>query len=386
MKRDRRKFWGSLPRSSLFKLSLAIFFTFASVGFVVDLFHPESNPLSSLAVWSIFDALSAVAFLLVTMRHPKRLVILVPAVAVGIVLLTFFLPSQGGTWNIPGTIRRRLILDGVLIMGLIYIGYSLFLMFIETEGFRHLRNQAEVDLAERLQATLVPPLSLRTSWLEVEARSIPSSQMGGDLADALVSEDSVTCYVADVSGHGIAAGALMGMVKTAVRMSLLRGETLGGMLRSLHDVLPGLKEPSAYVTVAGLRFQEPTLVEYTTAGHLPILHYRHKTRTLSRLSIEQFPIALIPSADYTAAAIECECGDIFVMLTDGIVEASDSKDQEFGSERVEKLLLENVTRPLTEIAEAIIRTVAAHGRQEDDQTILLARIMNDGRAAIGGHG
>jgi hypothetical protein len=54
MKRDKRAFWRSLPRSSLFKLSLAIFFTFASVGFVVDLFHPEGDPLSSLAIWSIF--------------------------------------------------------------------------------------------------------------------------------------------------------------------------------------------------------------------------------------------------------------------------------------------------------------------------------------------
>src|SRR5215467_9291303 len=110
MKRDKRTFWRSLPRSSLLKLSLAIFFTFASVGFVVDLFHPESDPVSSLAVWSIFDALSAVAFLLVTMRRPKGLALLVPAVIAGAVALIFLLPSHKGMPSIPDALRRRLIL------------------------------------------------------------------------------------------------------------------------------------------------------------------------------------------------------------------------------------------------------------------------------------
>lgn len=374
MKGDRRRFWGSLPRSSLFKLSLAIFFTFASVGFIVDLFHPDSEPLLSLVAWSIFDGLSAVAFLLVTMRRPFRLAILIPAVIAGIIILFLFLPSSKGLPSISDVIQRRLILDAVLILALIYVGYSLFLIFIETEGFRHLRDQAEVDLAERLQATLVPPLSLQTAWLEVEARSIPSSQMGGDLADAMASEDSATCYVADVSGHGIAAGVLMGMVKTAVRMSLLRGEDLGSMLQSLHGVLPGLKEPNAYVTVAGLRFRGPRLVEYATAGHLPILHYRHTNRSIGHLSVEQFPIAMIAWADYTAETADCEIGDIFAMLTDGIVEATNTRDEEFGLERIEQLLLENAARPLAEIADAMLAASAAHGPQVDDQTILLARV------------
>ncbi len=309
------------------------------------------------------------------MRRPFRLAILIPAVIAGAVILFLFLPSHKNLPAMPDVLRRRLILDAALILALIYVGYSLFVVFIETEGFRHLRDQAEVDLAERLQATLVPPLSLRASWLEVEARSIPSSQMGGDLADALISEDSATCYIADVSGHGIAAGVLMGMVKTAVRMSLLRGEDLGGALRSLHRVLPGLKEPNAYVTVAGLRFRGPLLVEYATAGHLPILHYRHKTRVIGRLSVEQFPIAMIAGADYTAETAECEAGDIFVMLTDGIVEATNTRDEEFGLERIERLLLENAARPLVEIVDAMLDASAAHGPQVDDQTILLARVM-----------
>jgi serine phosphatase RsbU (regulator of sigma subunit) len=62
------------------------------------------------------------------------------------------------------------------------------------------------------------------------------------------------------------------------------------------------------------------------------------------------------------------------MLTDGIVEVTNGGDEEFGLERVEKLLLENAARPLAEIAEIMIRAAGAHGPQMDDQTILVVRI------------
>jgi len=199
--------------------------------------------------------------------------------------------------------------------------------------------------------------------------------MGGDLADALVCGDSLTCYVADVSGHGVAAGLLMGMVKTGVRMSLLRGAELEGVLRELHGVLPGLKEPSSYVTFAGLLFNQPGLARYATAGHGPILHYRYETDTVERLSTEQFPVGIIPAAEYYAATTRYGSGDVFLMLTDGIVEVANTSDEDFGLDRVERLLIENSARPLTEFAETLIGATRVHGHQMDDQTILIAKII-----------
>jgi serine phosphatase RsbU (regulator of sigma subunit) len=375
LKHDKRRFLRSLPRSSAFKLAFAVFFTFASVGFINDLFHPRSSPFYSVLAWSVYDGLGALAFLLVNMQPRRWIVALVPiAIAATIPLMMLVLPSFASPSPVPGDVQRRLILDAVFILVLINTGYVLFLVFIENEGVKHLRIQTELDLAERLQTTLVPAVSLRTAYVEVEARSIPSSQMGGDLADALACDGFVTCYVADVSGHGIAAGVLMGMVKTAVRMALLRGEALDGTLRALQAVLPGVKEPSSYVTFAGLRFDGSGSAEYTTAAHVPILHHRQDSHTIERLFIEQFPVGIIPGAEYRAARAACSTEDVFVMLTDGIVEVTNEGDEEFGLERVERLLLENSARPLAEIAERIIGAATSHGRQIDDQTILIARI------------
>jgi len=234
LKRDKRRFLRSLPRASIFKLALAVFFTFASVGFINDLFHPRSSPFYSVLTWSVYDGVGALAFLLVAMQPRRWMTALVPAsIALTVPLMMVILPSYATPSPVPTDLQRRLILDAVFLLGMINTGYILFLVFIETEGVKHLRIQTELDLAEQLQTTLVPPVSLRTAYVEVESRSIPSSKMGGELADTLVSNRSVTCYVADVSGHGIPAGVLMGMVKTAVRMALLRGEQLDGILRSL---------------------------------------------------------------------------------------------------------------------------------------------------------
>jgi hypothetical protein len=228
IRRDKRRFRRSLPRSSILKLSLAVFFTFATLGFVTDLFHPQSGPIYPVLAWSVYSGMGAVTFLFITMRRPTWLSGLVPAFLALAVALVRFLPSNRVALSMPAAVRERLILDAVFILLMIHVGYALFLFFIETEGFKHLRVQTELELAERLQTTLVPPLSLRTAAVDVEARSIPSSQMGGDLADAVVYGDLLTCYVADVSGHGVAADMLMGIVKTAVRMALHRGSRIGG--------------------------------------------------------------------------------------------------------------------------------------------------------------
>src|SRR5262249_50232075 len=192
---------------------------------------------------------------------------------------------------------------------------------------------------------------------------------------SVVHEDSFTCYVADVSGHGIAAGVLMGMFKTAARMALLRGAQLDEVLREAHGVLPGLKDPGSYVTFAGIRFSQSGIATYSTAGHGPIIRYRHETRAVERLGMEQFPVGLIPAAEYRTGTTRCSPGDVFVLLTDGIVEVASAGDEEFGLDRIERLLLENSARPLAELIDVLLKASRAHGPQLDDQTILLAKVI-----------
>jgi serine phosphatase RsbU (regulator of sigma subunit) len=67
-------------------------------------------------------------------------------------------------------------------------------------------------------------------------------------------------------------------------------------------------------------------------------------------------------------------GDIFAIVSDGFIEVTNSKDEEFGLERLEKLIARNAERELPEIFDAAVREAALHGKQQDDQTLLLVRM------------
>jgi len=238
------------------------------------------------------------------------------------------------------------------------------------------RMQTELSLAHDIQAALVPALSLQTPRFEVYGKSLPSKEMGGDLIDVVESSGGLLACVADVSGHGLLAGQLMGMLKTAVRVSLQFHQEPVALLESADRVLPFVKGPDMYATVALLNFNGSSEAEYALAGHVPILHYRQQTCDTVRLSMEQFPLGLIPGSRYASQRVTYFPGDLFLMLTDGITETASERDEEFGLERLERQLNKCGTQPLPAIWELVMDQVKQHGTQQDDQSLLLVRIRD----------
>src|SRR5206468_6009187 len=110
----------------------------------------------------------------------------------------------------------------------------------------------------------------------------------------------------DVSGHGVAAGVLMSMVKSAARMRLASAGA-EGFLEKMNDVLAPLSEPAMYATVACIWHDPHGQVELATAGHLPALHYRARLRRVQQCSAVNFPIALFDRhLEYETTHIELE--------------------------------------------------------------------------------
>lgn len=93
-------------------------------------------------------------------------------------------------------------------------------------------------------------------------------------------------YIADISGHGVAPGVVMGMVKSAARMQLSSTEESAALLEHLNSVLIPIKKPEMFVTFAYLAWNGERL-QYSLAGHPPILHYHALTRRNFRISMLQ---------------------------------------------------------------------------------------------------
>ena len=119
-----------------------------------------------------------------------------------------------------------------------------------------MRLMTQLEAARNMQEILVPPVRYRTRGIDLYGRSLPSDQVGGDLVDIDASSSELFAYVADISGHGLQAGILMGMLKASIRTILLVQPSLPRMLEGLNAVLPGLKEQHMYTTFAALRLHK----------------------------------------------------------------------------------------------------------------------------------
>jgi serine phosphatase RsbU (regulator of sigma subunit) len=93
--------------------------------------------------------------------------------------------------------------------------------FFQIEDKRYFAAHTEIELASRIQQQLVPPIQSTIGTIEASGISMPSGTVGGDLFDPIQADDLICGYVADVAGRGVAAGAMMSTVKTAVRMHFI---------------------------------------------------------------------------------------------------------------------------------------------------------------------
>jgi serine phosphatase RsbU (regulator of sigma subunit) len=372
-------YWRSVPLWRLKYLIAAQCLTGASVAFFFDLLRGGTADREEVVLLAVIAATILTALFLLRTRGTP---LVARAVTIGMAVMALIVvrvaaPALARFSTAPVS-AFGIRFDGAAMLLMMAFGVQAYRTHIGTEGARQLRIEAELALAHRLQRVLVPPVVFRNSRVEICGRSIPSDQVGGDLVDVVASEDGVLAYLIDVSGHGIPAGTLMGAAKAAMRCAASRG--LGEALDTVNRVLPSVKEPAMYATLAAIRFGAADRaveydVEYTLAGHLPILHYRAAAGTIEPLTLQQFPLGFFDDTRYETRRVGCAPGDLFALFSDGIVEAADARDEQFGVDRVAAQLAASPSKPLEEILEAVLAAAAAHGASDDDRSILVIRVL-----------
>jgi sigma-B regulation protein RsbU (phosphoserine phosphatase) len=166
----------------------------------------------------------------------------------------------------------------------------------------------------------------------------------------------------------------MGMMKSAARVKLIDGVKLDTLVRDLNRMFFQLKGDGMFATIAALRFHPEGEVEVAVAGHLPVLRIRAATGDVELLANEHVPLGILEDATFSSRTVVGERGDVFVLLTDGLTEVENARGEELGWEPIRDIVSAQRSAPLADIHEAIMRAVTAHGRQEDDQTLALARV------------
>ena len=268
-------------------------------------------------------------------------------------------------------LHRQLEILGGIGVASVLLGYVLFVVFFARQGARYFRAHNEIAMAGEIHRALVPPIHKTIAPFEIYGISVPSGEVGGDLVDIAEDGESWTGYVADVSGHGVSAGLLMAMFKTAVR-TRAKDVSSGELLTEVHRALYPLKTPNMFATVAVLQWTGRAF-NLALAGHLPLLHYRHSSGEIREYPASDLPLGVLPEQTFGCTEVHSETGDIFVLLTDGLTEVFDGNGKELGIEPLKEALLQSSTQDLPRLSASLRQTSLNFGKQSDDQTALLIR-------------
>jgi serine phosphatase RsbU (regulator of sigma subunit) len=250
----------------------------------------------------------------------------------------------------------------------------------EAVAFRQDRLEREMTLAQHIQTALLPR-SLRAPGLEIAAAMRPATEVSGDYYDVLPTPRGCWIGIGDVAGHGLDAGLIMIMIQSGIAALVRRDpeaaprSVLAAVNRVLYENLRERLQKVSHATLTLLCYREDGLVTFAGA-HEPILVWRARSR---RCEVIETPGTWLGGADDIEAAttdstLVLSPGDVFVLYTDGLLEALDAEGTMFGLERLRAAVEEVADRPVDVICARVLDE-AAHwaSRQSDDRSVLVAR-------------
>jgi phosphoserine phosphatase RsbU/P len=257
-----------------------------------------------------------------------------------------------------------------------------FAAFLGTLGFVAARStlrrdqqlkeiQSELEVARRIQLSILPSEFPVSMSFRVAARYVPMSSVAGDLYDYIIADDhQVGLLIADVSGHGVPAALIASMVKLAASSQRAVAADPSRFLSGMNSALLGNTQ-NQFVTAAYVHLNsESGELRYSAAAHPPLLLLR--SGRVTQIEKNGLMLAAFAFASYSTAVHKLEAGDRMVMYTDGILEASNAAGDFFGPDALCDLLKR--TRDLSPAlaADAIVSSVQQwSGKQDDDLTVLI---------------
>ncbi len=237
----------------------------------------------------------------------------------------------------------------------------------------------EIRIAGQVQRKLFPHKrpSLRT--LEYAAYCRQAGPVGGDYYDFLdFGPGRLGLVLADISGKGVAAALLMANLQASFRSRGTQAwDDLPGVIQSVNQLFCESTERERYATLFfGCYDDESRVLRYVNCGHYPPVVVRHGEQ-IARLDSTATVLGLFERIEVSVGQVELVPGDLLAVFSDGVVEARGTDGEEFGEERLVRLLRRNQQREISEIPPGMsdsLMSYAAFG-QDDDLTLVVARAL-----------
>lgn len=239
----------------------------------------------------------------------------------------------------------------------------------------------ELATARQIQTSNLPQASPSTRQLDIATRYVPMTEVAGDFFDfARIDADSVGVLIADVSGHGVPAALIASMVKVAFQAQTGHGAVPGRVLAGMNEML-GHRLQGQFVTASYACIDSSAAtIRYAGAGHPPP-YLRTRGGDIEDLLNNGFILGPFPEARYESTERPLEPGDRILMYTDGIVEAFNGRQEEFGAQRTKDLLSASAGLSASDFADRLLHEVKAwtglgrDGAFDDDLTVIVIDVL-----------
>jgi sigma-B regulation protein RsbU (phosphoserine phosphatase) len=240
------------------------------------------------------------------------------------------------------------------------------------------RLQKEMEVARGIQTLLLPAALPDRPGLDMAARMVPCRGIGGDYYDAVPVDGRRTLLVvADVSGKGVPAALVMSNLQAALWATADLRLTLERWAQHLNTLLYRRLEGTKYVTAFLLLLEADGIHgRYVNAGHPSGLVAGGGDRTIRRLDSTGPPLGLLPDRTYSAGDLTLDAGDVALLYSDGLSEATDTDGRELGPEGLETLLRAVPQESAEATASRLMECVEAFADplvEGDDRTLLVVR-------------
>ena len=231
--------------------------------------------------------------------------------------------------------------------------------------------------AQAIQRALLPACSTTLPGCEIAACWSPASAVGGDFYDAVRLDDGrVAVSVGDVCGKGLPAALLMANVQASVRAFAAADPSPRRIAARVNRELTANAGLRRFVTFFYAVYDAGTgRLTFTNAGHNPPILVR-PDGSIARLTGGDMVLGAFQTATYDEHTIALGPGDRLVLFTDGVTDAADAGDREFGDDRLADAIVRRRAAPASQIATGIFDEVArfSHGHVEDDATVVVVAI------------
>jgi phosphoserine phosphatase RsbU/P len=242
------------------------------------------------------------------------------------------------------------------------------------------RYTKELEIAKEIQDTFLPESVPAIPGFDIAATTIPAMEIGGDLYDFIpVPQESTGFVIADVSGKGVSAALYMALSRTLLHASGEADPDPSRVVRNANRLIYEDGRSSMFITVFyGVLNPQSMTFSYVNAGHNPPLLFRDGEDASWMAGVRGIALGVVPDVSIAATMLELRHGDLLVLYTDGVTEAFDVKQVDFGEERLRDCISRNRALPAQDILEALlgeIRAFSGAAPQSDDITLVVIRVL-----------